>query len=332
VSATSFNSVTVSAPPADLEALIEAGLFKSSRPIRLPIYGPYHAPHFYNDEIVSSLAASIEGSVTGDWEVRIPIIKNGKDSTYEASTFRQLVEEILDDILLKPLHWERLCDNCVASVSSLEPTECRVVPVGAKNASASLVNTLNHKASFKIAVDSRKTTPDEDSKEPHPIGSLGKPKIAIVGMAGRFPDSMSPSLFWDLLKQGLDVHREIPPDRFDAQAHYDPTGKRRNTSHTPFGCFIEHPGLFDARFFNMSPKEAAQTDPMHRLALLTAYEALEMSGFVPNRTPSTKVDRVGTFYGQTSDDWREIQDGQNVQTYFIPGKTRSIAMFAPFLM
>lgn len=140
-------------------------------------------------------------------------------------------------------------------------------------------------------------------------------------MSGRFPDAASLSAFWDLLKQGLDVHREIPKDRFDAQAHYDPTGKRKNTSHTPFGCFIEDPGHFDARFFNMSPKEATQTDPMHRLALVTAYEALEMSGYVPNRTPSTMANRIGTFYGQTSDDWREIQDGQEVQTYFIPGRS-----------
>jgi naphtho-gamma-pyrone polyketide synthase len=311
VSATSLNSVTISAPPEELENLIAAGLFKSCRPIRLPIFGPYHAPHLFSDGTIGALARSTQTSPVSEWEVRIPIINNGKDSAYGASTFSQLLEEVMEDILIKPLHWERLCDNCVASVSSVDPEQCKVVPVGAKNACASLVNALNQKASFKIMVDNRKTELRDESAEPKPIGSLGKPKIAIVGMAGRFPDAMSPSLFWDLLKQGLDVHREIPPDRFDAQAHYDPTGKRRNTSHTPYGCFIEDPGLFDARFFNMSPKEAAQTDPMHRLALLTAYEALEMSGFVPNRTPSTKVDRIGTFYGQTSDDWREIQDGQS---------------------
>ncbi|OAP55326.1 hypothetical protein AYL99_10299 [Fonsecaea erecta] len=325
VSATSTNSVTISAPPGDLESLIEAGIFKSCRPIRLPIFGPYHAPHFYSNETVASLAASIASASTGDWKARIPVINNGKEYAYGSSNFRQLVEDVLEDILLKPLHWDRLCTNCVASVSSAEPEQCRVVPVGAKNASASLVNALNHKASFKIVVDNRKTEAIDEPKGPNPIGGLGRPKIAIVGMSGRFPDAMSPSLFWDLLKKGLDVHREVPPDRFDAQAHYDPSGKRRNTSHTPYGCFIEHPGLFDARFFNMSPKEAAQTDPMHRLALLTAYEALEMSGYVPNRTPSTMVDRVGTFYGQTSDDWREIQDGQNIQTYFIPGGVRAFA-------
>jgi len=34
----------------------------------------------------------------------------------------------------------------------------------------------------------------------------------------------------------------------------------------------------------MSPREACQTDPAQRLALLTAYKALEMAVFVPDRT------------------------------------------------
>lgn len=111
--------------------------------------------------------------------------------------------------------------------------------------------------------------------------------------------------------------------------HYDPTGKGRNTSHTPFGCFIDEPGLFDPRFFNMSPREATQTDPMHRLGLASAYEALEMAGYVPNRTSSTKLDRIGTFYGQTSDDWREINAAQDIDTYFITGGVRAFAPVRP---
>ncbi|KIX08904.1 uncharacterized protein Z518_03561 [Rhinocladiella mackenziei CBS 650.93] len=325
VSATSLNSVTVSAPPSELDRLVKSGVLKSSRPIRIPIYGPYHAPHYYSEGIVTSLVNFVPESVANQWTPRIPIIANAKDHVYHTSNLHQLLKEVLDDILLKPLHWDRLCTNCVASVSSADPENCQVVPIAAKNASTSLINALTQKANFKVTLDDRAIRTTEDSHRSKPRGRLGKSKIAIVGMSGRFPDASSPSDFWDLLKKGLDVHREIPSDRFDAQAHYDPTGKRKNTSHTPYGCFVEHPGLFDAKFFNMSPKEATQTDPMHRLALITAYEALEMSGFVPNRTPSTRADRVGTFYGQTSDDWREIQDGQNIQTYFIPGGVRAFA-------
>ena len=144
-------------------------------------------------------------------------------------------------------------------------------------------------------------------------------KLAIVGFGGRFPEADNLDEFWALLQDGRDVHRQIPADRFDAEAHWDPTGKRRNTSKVKHGCFIREPGLFDERFFNMSPREAASTDPAQRLAITTAYEAMEMAGMVPDRTPSTKRDRVGIFYGMTSDDWREVNSGQDVDTYFIPG-------------
>lgn len=147
--------------------------------------------------------------------------------------------------------------------------------------------------------------------------------IAIVGMACRFPQASDPDLLWELLQAGLDVHQKVPPDRFDHVSHTDPTGRTKNSSKTPYGCFLDDAGLFDNAFFNMSAKEAAQTDPAQRLMLLTAYEALEMSGFVPNRTPSSMPDRVATFYGQASDDWRETNSSQSIGTYFIPGGIRA---------
>ena len=73
----------------------------------------------------------------------------------------------------------------------------------------------------------------------------------------------------------------------------------------------------------MSPRESSKTDPAQRLAITTAYEALEMAGFVPNTTPSTQRNRVGIFYGMTSDDWREVNSGQNLDIYFIPDGNRA---------
>ena len=64
-------------------------------------------------------------------------------------------------------------------------------------------------------------------------------------------------------------------------------------------------------------------DPAQRLALMTTYEALEMAGFVSDRTASSQNDRVGVFFGTTSDKWREVNSGQNVGSYFIPGDNRA---------
>ena len=63
---------------------------------------------------------------------------------------------------------------------------------------------------------------------------------------------------------------------------------------------------------------------MARLALVTAYEAMEMAGVVPGRTASTRSSRIGTYYGQASDDWRELNASQNIGTYAVPGGERGM--------
>lgn len=50
-----------------------------------------------------------------------------------------------------------------------------------------------------------------------------------------------------------------------------------------------------------------------------------MAGYAPNRTPSTRLKRVGTFFGQASDDWRELNGSQNISTYAVPGGERAFA-------
>ena len=142
--------------------------------------------------------------------------------------------------------------------------------------------------------------------------------FAIIGMAYRSPgNATDPDKFCKVLEQGLHVHNKVPADWSDVDVHTDPTDKRPNISITPCGCFLDNPGLFDAHFFNMSPKEAEETCPIQRLALVTAYEALERSGYVANRASSTNLSRISTFYGQSRDDYHESNTAQEVGTYFI---------------
>ncbi|MDG1209553.1 MAG: beta-ketoacyl synthase N-terminal-like domain-containing protein, partial [Paracoccaceae bacterium] len=47
--------------------------------------------------------------------------------------------------------------------------------------------------------------------------------IAIVGMGCRYPGGVrTPDEFWELLSSGRDILREIPGERWDVDAHYDP--------------------------------------------------------------------------------------------------------------
>ena len=50
----------------------------------------------------------------------------------------------------------------------------------------------------------------------------GKEPIAIIGMGCRFPAANNLREFWQLLSKGKDAITNIPPERFDIDALYDP--------------------------------------------------------------------------------------------------------------
>jgi len=323
ISAVSVMALTVSGPPSTTKRLFrEVDSFKNNTRVPIPVYAPYHSPHIHSHADIDRI---LDKDATRHLQQFRPLslihsANTGKCQT--ATTALDLVRTALSEMLLEPVRWDNLLSEVVSQVTAACGPESTVSAIGVTNVANSLAAALKSGGQGGISVRDQSmwsATSDES------FGRSQNDKIAIVGMSGRFPGAASPEELWELLEKGLDVHREVPADRFDAQAHCDPSGKGKNKSHTPYGCFIDEPGLFDPRFFNMSPREAAQTDPMGRLALTTAYEALEMSGYVPNRTPSTKLHRIGTFYGQTSDDWREINAAENIDTYFITGGVRAFA-------
>lgn len=315
-------AVTISGPPATTKRLFhESEALRNAHRVPIPVYAPYHAGHLYSHADIQKILDLQTRTLLKQFRPLGLIHSASNGKCHVASDAAVLVEKLLNEILREPVRWDHLLEETVTQVTTLSKTECNVHAFGLANVANSLVSALKAGGQQSISVQDHSSW----SLSKQYQGHTQNDKIAIVGMAGRFPDAANHEALWDLLMKGLDVHKEVPKDRFDPQAHTDPSGKGKNKSHTPYGCFIDEPGLFDPRFFNMSPREAAQTDPMGRLALVTAYEALEMSGYVPNRTPSTKLHRIGTFYGQTSDDWREINAAENIDTYFITGGVRAFA-------
>ncbi|KKK13706.1 polyketide synthetase PksP [Aspergillus rambellii] len=330
ISAVCSNTLTISGPPKVLDELVQTTLAKESRVTRASIHGPYHAAHLYDERDVERILETCDNDAVLSLKPHIPVLSSNTGEPIVAHSMNDFLKAALEEILVRQLCWDRVTDACAAVVlkSANNRTTTKIFPV-ATTATQSLFTALRKSGLSNVQADGGM------GGEPAPASSQGRnnnhndtgraelSKIAIIGMSGRFPEADSPQDFWNLLYKGLDVHRKVPAERWDADAHVDPTGTQRNTSRVPYGCWIREPGLFDPRFFNMSPREALQADPAQRLALLTAYEALEMAGFIPDSTPSTQRDRVGIFYGMTSDDYRETNSGQDIDTYFIPGGNRA---------
>ena len=318
MSAISPTNVTISGPPKVLEKFLATNSFRSHR---LNIESPYHAPHLFSPEDINHIIDGFDGGVLETYRPRIPMLSASSGKVIVADSYKALLNTAVLETLCCQVRWDRIADSCTEILPQSRVTNYTIVSI-LSNAAPLLSSKL--KQNSALSVTTKDLVYAGDAPQPaRATGRFEHSKIAIVGYSGRFPESASNEEFWELLAAGRDVHRTIPEDRFNWKTHYDPTGKTKNTSRIQYGCFIKDPGVFDTRFFNMSPREAENTDPAQRLAITTAYEAMEMAGMVPNRTPSTQQDRIGVFFGVTSDDWREVNSGQNVDTYFIPGGNRA---------
>ncbi len=131
-------------------------------------------------------------------------------------------------------------------------------------------------------------------------------EIAIVGMAGRFPEAPDVDTFWRNLCAGVEAITTFGDDELEAVGYctealaqagmvkakgvlasrngVDPATEPTN------GYGVEY---FDAAHFGFHPREAELLDPQHRHFLEVSWEALERAGHDPARFPGL----IGVFAG-----------------------------------
>ncbi|MFJ2767085.1 SDR family NAD(P)-dependent oxidoreductase [Streptomyces sp. NPDC087300] len=124
--------------------------------------------------------------------------------------------------------------------------------------------------------------------------------IAVVGMAGRFPDAPDTDGLWKLLMDRGDAIHPIPADRWDATAQLDPEREIQGV-----GGLIEGVDQFDAGFFGISPREAAAIDPQQRLLLEMGWRALEDAG---QRVSDLADSRTGVYVGASWHDYELLRE------------------------
>ena len=123
--------------------------------------------------------------------------------------------------------------------------------------------------------------------------------LAVIGMAGRFPQAPDIEQLWRNLTAGHDATGPVPQGRWPAgfDGAYDSSGQWRDFR----GGFLDDIAGFDAGFFNMTPAEAERADPAERLMLETAWSCAEHAGY-SRKTLSGKS--VGVFVASM---WQHYQ-------------------------
>ncbi|SDD50816.1 polyketide synthase PksN [Paenibacillus sp. CF095] len=108
--------------------------------------------------------------------------------------------------------------------------------------------------------------------------------IAIIGMACKLPGAENLEEYWNNLVLGVRTMGDFSFNRRrDTDPFIPPDVQYRK------GGYLNQVDRFDAPFFRISRREAETMDPMQRLFLETAWEAMEDSGIGSERLSGTKT-------------------------------------------
>lgn len=125
--------------------------------------------------------------------------------------------------------------------------------------------------------------------------------IAIIGVAGRYPQADNIDMFWENLLNGVDCITEIPPERWNHNTYFTPEKGVKGKCYSKWGGFIHDYDKFDPLFFNISPRDAQIMDPQERLFLETVWEAVEDAGYTKAQLGGKNIGvYTGVMYGHYS--------------------------------
>ncbi|HEY3867790.1 MAG TPA: type I polyketide synthase [Actinocrinis sp.] len=110
------------------------------------------------------------------------------------------------------------------------------------------------------------------------IGTATAARIAVVGIACRYPDADSPARLWENVLAGRRAFRRLPDERMRREDYYSPDPAAPDRFYTAKAAVLE--GFeFDRVAHRIAGSTFRSTDMTHWLALDTAARALEDAGF-----------------------------------------------------
>ncbi|OZI35098.1 hypothetical protein CAL29_14780 [Bordetella genomosp. 10] len=116
--------------------------------------------------------------------------------------------------------------------------------------------------------------------------------IAIVGMAGRFPDADNVDAFWANIVRGHESVVSLTDEALLGAGV--PAAVLGDPDYVKAGIPLADYDRFDAAFFGYSPREAELIDPQQRLLMECAWQAIEHAGYDVDRLQGVAGIYAGT--------------------------------------
>ncbi|MGL6340136.1 MAG: beta-ketoacyl synthase N-terminal-like domain-containing protein, partial [Waterburya sp.] len=130
----------------------------------------------------------------------------------------------------------------------------------------------------KMTSNNNKSMSENQIKTKQTNVELQQTPIAIVGMAGIFPQSRNLQEYWSKIVNKADCITDVPASRWNVDDYYDPDPRSPDKTYCKRGGFI--PDLdFNPMEFGLPPNQLEVTDISQLLGLMVAKDALTDSGY-----------------------------------------------------
>lgn len=176
-------------------------------------HGPYHASHLhYLTDVENILKPSSPQSAAllNQYALKFPVLSTSKGSWFpKKSSANHLLTAVVTDILVEPLNVREVLDRSAEKVLELNTSSCKIISSGPAELQMKFAGAVKSVTQADVVFhDDSNQVAILNSLDQSPSNSR-RPRLAIVGMAGRFPNAADHEKFWDLLEAGLDVHKKV---------------------------------------------------------------------------------------------------------------------------
>ena len=145
--------------------------------------------------------------------------------------------------------------------------------------------------------------------------------IAIIGIAGQFPEAANTEEFWKNIAKGKNCIKEVPKERWDINKYYQEGASVPGKTNSKWLGSLKGYDEFDPLFFTIPPIEAESMDPQQRLFLQSCWHGIEDAGYDPQSLSGSKC---GVFVGCTTGDYQLLSREQQLSAQGFTGGTSSI--------
>ncbi|MGC2743838.1 MAG: beta-ketoacyl synthase N-terminal-like domain-containing protein, partial [Candidatus Angelobacter sp.] len=152
------------------------------------------------------------------------------------------------------------------------------------------------------------------------VSDVAQP-IAVIGMAGQFPQAKNLDEFWRNITQGRNCIDQVPHERWDVNAFYHADEAVPGKTYCKWLGALEEYDRFDPLFFSISPKDATSMDPQQRLILQACWHTIESAGYSASALAGVKC---GVFMGCTHGDYHLLSREHQLSAQGFIGDATSI--------